>query len=44
MADKDSGREAFDDLARKLVRVPKKELSKEVRKWKKRREKRRKKK
>lgn len=44
MSKKDEGLAAFDDLARKLVRVPKKELQKEVRKWKKRRAKRRKKK
>lgn len=41
--EKDAGREAFDELAKKLARVPKKALGKEARRWKKRRAKRRKK-
>lgn len=43
MAEKDAGQGAFDDLARKLVRVPKKALRKEVQRWRKRRAKRKKK-
>lgn len=35
-------KKAFEELASKLVRVPKKALTKEVRRWKKRRAKRRK--
>lgn len=44
MSKTDPEREAFDDLSRKIVQVPKKELDKEVRRDKKKRKKRRKKK